>query len=70
MSMTLLESVQLNERNKTLHIARMAFPTFFPTGAVSFNNPREKSVKLTDYHYHLIWYQDKQLFACHLQFRF
>ena len=40
LSMPSMESVPLDERDKTLHIARMAFPTLFPTGAASFNSPR------------------------------
>lgn len=69
MSMASLESVPLDKRDKTLHIVRMAFPTLFPTGAVSFNSPREMTVKLADYHLHLMRYRDNQ-FACHPQFQF
>lgn len=69
MSMASLESVPLDERDKTLHIARMAFPTLFPTGAASFNSPREMTVNLANYHLHLMRYRDDR-FARHPQFRF
>lgn len=69
MSMASLESVPLDERSKTLHIARMAFHTLFPTGAASFNSPRDVSVKLADYHLHLMRYRDDR-FARHPQFCF
>ena len=69
MSMVSLESVPLDERDKTLHIARMAFPTLFPTGAASFNSPREITVNLANYHLHLMRYRDDE-FTRHPQFRF
>ena len=69
MSMASLESVLLDERDKTLHIACMAFPTLFPTGAALFNSPREMTVNLANYHLHLMRYRDDR-FSCHPQFRF
>lgn len=69
MSMASLESVPLDERDKTLHIACMAFPTLFLIGAASFNSPREMTVNLANYHLHLIRYRDDR-FARHPQFRF
>ena len=69
MSMASLESVSLDERDKTLHIARMAFPTLFPTSAASFNSPRKMTVHLANYHLHLMRYWADR-FACYLQFWF
>lgn len=60
MSKGLLESISLDEKNKTLHIAYMVFFTLFYIGAISFNSPRKKLVELIDYHYYLRQYQDEQ----------
>ena len=68
-SMATLQSVALDERSKELHIERMAFPTLFPNGSASFNNPRMRTVSLTDYHAHLMRYQDGR-FARHPKFRY
>lgn len=65
--MASLKLMALNERNKTLYIACMAFPTLFSTSIVLFNNSRKMTIKLANYHLYLIHYWDDQ-FACHSQF--
>ncbi len=68
--MATLGSRPLNERDPSLHIARMAFPTLFPIGAASFNSARLRAVtSLADYHNHLMRYKDDR-FARHPQFRY
>lgn len=52
----LLKSIPLNNRDKTLYITLMTFPTLFPIRVVSFNSSREMIIKLTNYHLHLICY--------------
>lgn len=69
LSIVSLESVLLNKQDKTLHIARMAFPTLFPIGAVLFNSPKKRNVEMADYHCHLMHYCDDR-FARHPQFCF
>lgn len=54
--MALLELMALNERDKTLHIACMAFPTLFSTSIVLFNNFRKMTIKLANYHLYLMHY--------------
>lgn len=69
LSMASLESVPLVERSKALHIARIAFPTLFPTGAASLNSLRERAVAMADYYCHLMRFRDDR-FARHPKFRF
>ncbi len=68
--MATLSSRSLNERDLSLHIARMTFPTLFPIEAVFFNSARLRVVtSLVDYHNHLMRYKDDR-FARHSRFRY
>jgi hypothetical protein len=47
----------------------MAFPTLYPTGRVDFNSPRLRSVSLSNYARHLLYYYDSR-FGRHPRWRF
>lgn len=60
MLMASLELVLLDERDKTLYIVHMTFPTFFPRNAALFNGFKKMIVKLVNYHLYLIYYWNDQ----------
>ena len=69
LSMPSMMDEPLSERDPSVHIERMAFPTLFPHGSASFNNPRIRTVSTLEYHKHLMFYKD-QRFARHPTFRY
>ena len=69
LSMPSINNNPLSERDSSLHIERMAFPTLFPNGSASFHNPRMRTVDLNEYHTHLMRYKDGR-FARHPTFRY
>lgn len=69
LSMPSMQKQPLSERDISLHIERMVFPTLFPTGSASFHNSRMRTVGLNNYHAHLMRYKDGR-FARHPTFRY
>ncbi len=59
--MATISTTPLNEKDLSIHIARMALPTFFPNGMASFHYARIHSViTLSEYNKHLIYYKDER----------